>query len=162
MRQSKVQHFVSLSGGKDSTACYALATGCLGGDGFRAIFCDTGHEHPATYEYVERIHEKIGGPKAEIVKADFSKRIEKKRRTVKEKWEEDGVPTAMVERALQVLRPTGNPFLDLAMLNGRFPSTMTRFCTEELKVMPITLQVIQKRGKPLPSRGVKSAPRAAR
>lgn len=142
MRQSKVQHIVSLSGGKDSSACYALATQRLGGDGFRAIFCDTGHEHPATYEYVERIHEKIGGPKAEVVKADFSRRIEKKRKTIAEKWELDGVPAAMVERALKVLKPTGNPFLDLAMLKGRFPSTMARFCTEELKVMPITFQVI--------------------
>lgn len=36
-------------------------------------------------------------------------------------------------RALQALHPTGNPFLDLCMWKGRFPSRKAQFCTEELK-----------------------------
>ncbi len=36
-------------------------------------------------------------------------------------------------RALAVLHPTGNPFLDLCLWKGRFPSRMSQFCTEELK-----------------------------
>lgn len=36
-------------------------------------------------------------------------------------------------RALSVLRPTGNPYLDMCLWKGRFPSRMTQFCTEELK-----------------------------
>lgn len=36
-------------------------------------------------------------------------------------------------RALDVLKPTGNPFLDLCIWKGRFPSRMAQFCTEELK-----------------------------
>lgn len=36
-------------------------------------------------------------------------------------------------RALAALHPTGNPFLDLCMLKGRFPSRGAQFCTEELK-----------------------------
>lgn len=36
-------------------------------------------------------------------------------------------------RALQVLKPTGNPYLDLCMWKGRFPSRKAQFCTEELK-----------------------------
>lgn len=36
-------------------------------------------------------------------------------------------------RALAVLHPSGNPFLDLCMWKGRFPSRMAQFCTEELK-----------------------------
>ncbi len=36
-------------------------------------------------------------------------------------------------RALAVLHPTGNPFLDLCLWKGRFPSRMAQFCTEELK-----------------------------
>jgi 3'-phosphoadenosine 5'-phosphosulfate sulfotransferase (PAPS reductase)/FAD synthetase len=36
-------------------------------------------------------------------------------------------------RALSVLYPTGNAFLDLCMWKGRFPSRMAQFCTEELK-----------------------------
>ncbi|MBE7562728.1 phosphoadenosine phosphosulfate reductase family protein [Acidithiobacillus sp. HP-6] len=36
-------------------------------------------------------------------------------------------------RALNVLHPTGNPFLDLCLWKGRFPSRKAQFCTEELK-----------------------------
>lgn len=36
-------------------------------------------------------------------------------------------------RALSVMYPTGNPFLDLCMWKGRFPSRKAQFCTEELK-----------------------------
>ncbi len=36
-------------------------------------------------------------------------------------------------RALAVLHPTGNPFLDLCLWKGRFPSRTAQFCTEELK-----------------------------
>lgn len=36
-------------------------------------------------------------------------------------------------RALSALHPTGNPFLDLCMWKGRFPSRKAQFCTEELK-----------------------------
>lgn len=43
--------------------------------------------------------------------------------------------------ALEVLQPTGNPFLDLCLWKGRFPSSKVRFCTEELKRNPIIEQV---------------------
>jgi 3'-phosphoadenosine 5'-phosphosulfate sulfotransferase (PAPS reductase)/FAD synthetase len=36
-------------------------------------------------------------------------------------------------RALSVLHPTGNPFLDLCLWKGRFPSRKAQFCTEHLK-----------------------------
>lgn len=36
-------------------------------------------------------------------------------------------------RALAHLYPTGNPFLDLCIWKGRFPSRKAQFCTEELK-----------------------------
>ena len=36
-------------------------------------------------------------------------------------------------RALAELRPSGNPFLDLCMWKGRFPSRKAQFCTQELK-----------------------------
>lgn len=39
-------------------------------------------------------------------------------------------------RALELLHPTGNPFLDLCMWKGRFPSRKAQFCTEELKRNP--------------------------
>jgi 3'-phosphoadenosine 5'-phosphosulfate sulfotransferase (PAPS reductase)/FAD synthetase len=36
-------------------------------------------------------------------------------------------------RALAVLYPTGNPFLDLCLWKGKFPSRKSQFCTEHLK-----------------------------
>lgn len=47
-----------------------------------------------------------------------------------------------VHRALEILKPTGNPFLDLCMWKGRFPSTKARFCTFDLKHEPVRTQVI--------------------
>lgn len=43
----------------------------------------------------------------------------------------------IIERAVAALQPTGNPFLDLCMLKGRFPGAKTRFCTERLKIEPM-------------------------
>lgn len=45
-------------------------------------------------------------------------------------------------RALANLYPSGNPFLDLCMWKGRFPSRKAQFCTEELKRnMAVTYQL---------------------
>ena len=130
---------VSMSGGKDSTATALLAIE-RGADAM-FVFADTGHEHPETYKYIEYLESKLG---IEIrrVKADFSKDIIRKREVVQTKWRKEGVPEENVQRALAVLEPTGNPFLDLCLWKGRFPSTMARFCTDFLKVQPINQQVI--------------------
>lgn len=132
-------HVVSVSGGKDSTATYCRAI--ERGVPFRAVAADTGNEHPATYEAVNTLHEKTGGPRVEWVKADFSHRIAGKRRFVERNWENHGVPADLVARALAVLHPTGNPFLDLCLWKGRFPSRKAQFCTFELKVQPIDRHV---------------------
>lgn len=47
------------------------------------------------------------------------------------------IPDDLIEAAVAALIPTGIAFLDMAMLHGRFPSTGQRFCTEELKVLPM-------------------------
>lgn len=49
--------------------------------------------------------------------------------------------TEKVERTLAVLKPTGNPMLDLSIWKGRFASTRARFCSEELKHKPINALV---------------------
>jgi 3'-phosphoadenosine 5'-phosphosulfate sulfotransferase (PAPS reductase)/FAD synthetase len=130
-----LKHIVSVSGGKDSTATYlrALERGLP----FRAVAADTGNEHPATYEAVNMLSVRTGGPVVEWVKADFTKDIARKRRFVEAKWPEHGVPDSVVKAALAVLHPTGNPYLDLCIWKGRFPSRRAQFCTAELKVMPI-------------------------
>lgn len=36
------------------------------------------------------------------------------------------------------MQASGNPYLDLCMLKGRFPSRKAQFCTQELKTKPLT------------------------
>lgn len=48
----------------------------------------------------------------------------------------------MVLAALEVLQPTGNPFLDLCIWKGRFPSRKAQFCTMELKRDPMLEHVV--------------------
>jgi 3'-phosphoadenosine 5'-phosphosulfate sulfotransferase (PAPS reductase)/FAD synthetase len=131
-------NIVSVSGGKDSTALLLLAIE-RDTENLQAVFADTGHEHPQTYEYVQYLSEKVWPIKT--VKGDFAANIERKREYVQTKWREEGVSEEIVQRALDVLRPTGNPFLDLCIWKGRFPSTKARFCSEELKRNPIIEQV---------------------
>lgn len=133
------QNVISVSGGKDSTALLLVAQ-AWEIPNLSAVFADTGHEHPATYEYIDYLEERIGIPIRRI-KANFTDRIANKRKYVAEKWPEKGVPQSTVDAALSVLHPTGNPFLDLCLWKGRFPSTRVRFCTEELKRNPIIEQV---------------------
>lgn len=131
---TNICHVISMSGGKDSTAMalYAIEHNI---PNVHFLMADTGHEHQTTYEYVDYL-ETVLGP-IERVKADFSARIEHKREVVNVKWRKDGVSEEKIERALAVLRPTGNPFLDLCLWKGRFPSTKRRFCSEELKHYPL-------------------------
>ena len=126
---------VSISGGKDSTATLLLAL-ALDTPNLRAVFADTGHEHSATYEYVDYL-ERATGVKIEKVRANFDADIARKRLYIDTKWREEGISDEQIERALAVLHPTGNPFLDLCLWKGRFPSTKARFCSEELKRNPI-------------------------
>ena len=164
------------------------------------VFADTGHEHPATLEYVDYLGSALSLP-IRWVRADFTAQIARKRDFVANKWpgalmkgrpEKTGywlltdpdfaaandnlpepsqaphnpieparygpwewVPTIpgidpmtedqaglVVERALSALRPTGNPFLDMCLWKGRFPSAKARFCTGHLKVEPINEHVV--------------------
>ncbi|MCX5518477.1 phosphoadenosine phosphosulfate reductase family protein [Kaistia defluvii] len=129
------EHVVSVSGGKDSTALYLLAI--ERGMPFTAVFADTGHEHPATYEYIAQLAERAGGPPILTVKADFTEAMARKRAFILAKWPAAGVPIDRVERAAALMRPTGIPFLDLVMVKGRFPGAKSRFCTDELKIAPM-------------------------
>ncbi len=131
-------NIVSVSGGKDSTALLLLALE-RETENLQAVFADTGHEHAQTYEYIDYLNDKVFPIR--VIKADFTKDIERKREYVRTKWPEKGVPPETVERAIAALVPTGNPFLDLCIWKGRFPSTKARFCSEELKRNPIIEQV---------------------
>ena len=138
---SRIQPVVNVSGGKDSTAVYLRMI--ERGKPFRAVFSDTEHEADVTYEFVARLHERTGGPKVETVKADFTKDFEVRRANLPAKWRKDGVPEERIESALAVMYPTGNVFLDLCLLRSGFPSAKRRFCTDFLKLRPMTDQVLK-------------------
>lgn len=127
---------VSVSGGKDSTASLLLAL--EQGLPVRAVFADTGNEHQATYDYVRYLSEKTG-VQIDWLKPDFAAKWWHRRDYIRDKWPEKGVDAAVIQQALTVLEkgPTGNPFLDLCIIKGRFPSSVAQFCTQYLKREPM-------------------------
>jgi 3'-phosphoadenosine 5'-phosphosulfate sulfotransferase (PAPS reductase)/FAD synthetase len=135
---TKHLNLVSVSGGKDSTATLLLSLKQFPESTF-CVFADTGNEHEATYDYLAYLEVKLG-ISIHRLKQDFTDWWWRRRLYVAEKWPEKGVGTAAVEQALSVLDkgPTGNPYLDLSILKGRFPSRMAQFCTQFLKTEPLT------------------------
>jgi 3'-phosphoadenosine 5'-phosphosulfate sulfotransferase (PAPS reductase)/FAD synthetase len=105
---------------------------------FECLFCDTGNEHEITLEYLHEFAHRTG-VKITWIKADFSANIAKRRLFVETS---EGYTDEVRERVLQHLHPTGNPFLDLCMWKGRFPSATKRFCTVELKILTAREQYI--------------------
>lgn len=133
-----ISHVVSVSSGKDSTATLLLALKQFP-DSTQAVFADTGNEHEAVYEYLDYLEQKLG-IKIVHLKQDFSDWWWVRRDYIRDKWPEKGVPDDAVQRALAVFEqgPTGNPYLDLCVIKGRFPSRMAQFCTQFLKTHPLT------------------------
>lgn len=127
---------LSVSGGKDSGALYLFLCYLAGKYGFEfeAVFADTGNEHPLTLEYIHDLPRLAGGgPEIKAIeKADFSARIMKRRAYVAANY-----PPELAEAILPHLVPTGIPYLDLCIWKGRFPSVTRKFCTVELKTIPL-------------------------
>ena len=132
---SETINIVNVSGGKDSACVYLLAL--EQGVSFRSAFADTGHEHPLTYEFVDTLSAKTGGPRVEVVRADFTDQFEGRKERIRKRWAKEGISAEIIERACSCLVPSGNSFLDLCMLRGGFPSPKRKFCTEHLKIVPI-------------------------
>lgn len=134
-----IKHVVSVSGGKDSAATLLLALENCPRENVVPIFCDTGNEHEAVYEYLAYLEQALDITITRL-KADFSEQIAAKRMFIARdqrigrrngrriRWSNKAK-----RRALAALKPTGNPFLDLCLWKGRFPSRKAQFCTEELK-----------------------------
>ncbi|WNV05824.1 phosphoadenosine phosphosulfate reductase family protein [Candidatus Methylospira mobilis] len=135
-----VLHVVSVSGGKDSDATLLLALMRYPKARVIPVFCDTGNEHDAVYQHLDYIELAID-IKITRLKANFDQQIARKRlfiardqrtgrdaRGRKLRWSNKAK-----RRALAALHPTGNPYLDLCLWKGRFPSRTAQFCTQELK-----------------------------
>lgn len=141
---NRVIHCVSLSTGKDSsaTACLALATQPRASLRFAA--CDTGNEHEEFPRYLAYMERHLGIEIA-VLRASFDEEIAGKAEYVRTiyptKLIREGMSErqaiSVIERCLRALHPTGNPFLDLCLWKGRFPSRTKQFCTQELKTKPL-------------------------
>lgn len=191
-----VQHFVPISGGKDSTATACLAVERMElRPGFRPRFqfCDVDNENPITVDHVGYLEQALGVPIERLSAYDVPGLIdaaafERKRLVIRENWPKElrrtrhttacnerrnaipklargcrhspersaalrewaaacdcpvvvspPVSDARIEQAIAALQPTGNAFLDMCLIHGRFPSKKAKFCTEELKIMPLML-----------------------
>lgn len=148
-------HVVSMSGGKDSTATAILALEQHGHDACRFVFADTGNEHEATYDYALNYLPQALGIKVDTVRADFADEFATKRANLARLAA--GEPESAVygrrkfmyawtreaaARALELLHPTGIPYLDMCMLKGGFPSLKRQYCTDYLKTQPLTAYAI--------------------
>jgi 3'-phosphoadenosine 5'-phosphosulfate sulfotransferase (PAPS reductase)/FAD synthetase len=111
---------VFFSGGKDSQACLIHSVKEYGVQNCEAVFCDTGWEHPYTYEHIKTTVD-LMNVKLVILK---SKKY-------------DGM-------------------IDLAKKKQRFPSTMARFCTSELKSIPAIDYVLSHNAHLITIEGIRS------
>jgi 3'-phosphoadenosine 5'-phosphosulfate sulfotransferase (PAPS reductase)/FAD synthetase len=134
------RHIIGLSGGKDSTATLLVALARLPKAQVQPVFVDTGNEHRRTYEYLDYLENRLDMPITRLT-PDFTQQIAAKRKFIANDQrtgrDKRGVKLRWSNRrkreALAHLHPSGNPFLDLCLLKGMFPSNRSRFCTEHLK-----------------------------
>ena len=131
-------NIISVSGGKDSTALLLLAIE-RNTKNLSAVFADTGNEHQITLDYVAYLNAEVFPIRT--LRADFTRLVAGKRDYIAKHWEDKGVPPEVCMEAIEALKPTGNPFLDMCLWKGMFPSRTRAFCSEELKRNPIINEV---------------------
>lgn len=112
---------VSVSGGKDSTACclHLMELGYEPHE-YDRIFFDTGWEHPLLYEYIREDLPQVVGP-IETLRAEIE------------------IPEELEETAREFERELGveySSMIRLVLKKGMFPSRTRRYCTENLKIKP--------------------------
>jgi 3'-phosphoadenosine 5'-phosphosulfate sulfotransferase (PAPS reductase)/FAD synthetase len=129
-------HVVSVSSGKDSGATAIMALETRPRESLRFVSADTGNEHSNFRPYLAYMERHLG-IKIDVLSASFDREIANKRKYVLEKWPLKGVSQDACDRAAAALVPTGNPFLDLCIWKGKFPSRKAQFCTQHLKTIPL-------------------------
>ena len=135
----KIINIVSVSSGKDSTATMLLALEKHDAKNCRFVFADTGNEHEEVYLYLDYLENRLN-IKIDRLKADFTQQIKNKRmfiardqRIKRKNGKKIRWSNKRKREALELLKPTGNPYLDLCLWKGRFPSRRAQFCTQYLK-----------------------------
>jgi 3'-phosphoadenosine 5'-phosphosulfate sulfotransferase (PAPS reductase)/FAD synthetase len=188
------QHFVGISGGKDSLATALLAKERMQHrPDFRPRyqFVDVGNENQVTLDHVDYLERMLESPIERLTAYDVpglcdADAFARKRESIRKHWpvelrrkrhssdcadrkanipelaagcrhspeRRDAVkawaaacdcPTIIsppvsqerIEVAVAALQPTGNAFLDVCLIHGRFPSRKAKFCTEDLKLAPL-------------------------
>lgn len=142
-----LMHVVSVSTGKDSTATALYAREECPAESIRFVAADVGNEHGEFLPYIDYM-EKVLCATIKVLRRDFTREWWSRRDYVRDVYPEklvikDGYSTAeaqaIVQRCLAVLDqgPTGNPYLDLCIIKGRFPSRKAQFCTQFLKTEPL-------------------------
>lgn len=122
MTNKKKIVIVAFSGGKDSLASLIWAIKKYGADNIVVVFCDTGWEHPLTYDHINEIMTHFG-LEIKVISS--------------EKY---------------------NGFLDMVAKKGRFPSTRARFCTEQLKTIPMINYILDEhQGHFIQIQGIRAA-----
>ena len=117
------QIVVSVSGGKDSTAtCLFLYENGYSQSDFIRVFADTGWESLETYEYLEEV-EKIIGPITHVKNILPLDRFD------------DEIKSFILEEEERLGRESG--FIRYTFKNYVFPSSLRKYCTRELKLVPI-------------------------
>lgn len=136
MTAARIIHCVSVSGGKDSAATAILARETVPRASLRFVFADTGNEHESTPKWIAYMARHLG-IEVTTLRADLTGEVLRRRDYVLQHWPSEGLSQQAIDRAVAALVPTGNPFLDLCLWKGRFPSRRAQFCTEFLKTRPL-------------------------
>lgn len=139
-----IMHVVSESTGKDSTPTLLYALHTERRDHVIAAFADTGNEHEAVYDYLDYLDDALG-IKIVRLKRDFTPEWEHRRQWLMSdaalhgNLQREAYTEGERARMLEVFDagPTGNPYLDLCIIKGRFPSRRAQFCTQFLKTEPL-------------------------
>ena len=131
-----IMHVASMSTGKDSVATALLMLQTQPRENCRIVFADTGNEHELVYKHLDYLEGALG-MRIDRLRVNFDGEIARKREYVRNHWQRKGVSAADCERAIGALVPTGNPYLDLCIWKGRFPSRTKQFCTDFLKTRPL-------------------------
>lgn len=122
--ESGADIIVSVSGGKDSTACCLklFEMGYSKSD-FRRVFMDTGWEDASTYEYLDYLEKHIGKIERIRKNVDISKMPEDVQNFIHQEEEYLGYES---------------DFLRLVMKKNMFPNHFQKYCTTVLKIEPFT------------------------